>query len=473
MTIRRTPVVVVLVAVLAAMAAAEVGEVGVDERSPFGAATAFAMPVTDPVASLSSTWFCPATGVDGDHSVLVTNHGEQPRSGSLTWLAGDEAPVSERVDVGAHAGVSIGVAGGVDGAAASAVVEMDGGGVAVERALGSSGGSGVASCSSAASDRWYLANGSTSRDATQLLSLFNPFADDAIVDVSFATDQGRDEPEALRGLPIKARSTTVVNVGDVVRRREVTATEVTTRRGRLVVQRMQRFDGSGGRSGLSLALAAPAPADVWTFPAGVHGDGQGERWHVYNPGERDAVVSLELVPDDGDFPVPVERTVPARSQLVIDAAEVDAVAAGVRHSSSVRAVNDVAVVVERELSAAPPSSRRGWSSVPGAPLAAPAWLLAAGDLPYPSGDRLSVHNPGAEPVRVSVAVLDGGRATPLEGLQDVELAAAGRQRVDLTEHVGRAPLPLLVQADGPVVVERDLSPTDAPGIAVVFGIPVG
>lgn len=473
MTVRRAPVVVVLVAVLAAMAAADVGDVGGDDPSPFGTASSFAMPVADPAGSLSSTWFCPATGMDGDDAVLVTNQGDEPRTGSVTWLAGDGAPVSERLEVGANQGVSVGVAGGVDGAAASAVVELDGGGVAVERALDSGEGSSVASCSSAASDRWYLANGATTRDATQLLSLFNPFADDAIVDVSFATEQGRDEPEALRGLPVKARSTTVVNLGEVVRRREVTATEVMTRRGRLVVQRMQRFDGSEGRSGFSLALAAPAPADVWTFPVGAYGEGRGERWHVYNPADRDAVVSLEVVPDNGDIPVPVERTVPARSQLVIDAAETDSVTPDVGHSSSVRSINDVPVVVERELSAGSPSSRRGWSSAPGAPLVAPAWLLAAGDLPYTSGDRLVVHNPGAEPVRVSLAVLDGGRASPLEGLQEVEVAAAARQRVDLSEHVRRAPLPLLVQADGPVVVERDLSPTDGTGISTVLGVPLG
>lgn len=474
MTVRRAPVLVVLVAVLAAMAAGDVGDIGGGEPSPFGVAGAFAMPVTDPDASLSSTWFCPATGVDGDDAVLIVNHGDQPRSGSLTWLAADGPPVSERVDVEPNAGVSIGMAGGVNATSASAVVELDGGGVAVERALRSGGGSGVASCASAASDRWYLANGSTARDATQLLTLFNPFADDVIVDVSFATDQGRDEPEALRGLPIRARSTTVVDVGEVVRRREVTATQVIARRGRLVVQRMQRFDGSAGRSGLSLALAAPAPADVWTFPVGRSDDGVAERWHVYNPHDRDAVVSLEVVPDgDADIPVPVERTVPARSQLVIDADEADAVAAGGGHSSSVRSINDVAVVVERELSAGPPSSRRGWSSGPGSPLAAPAWLLVAGDLPYASGDRVVVHNPGAEPVRVSMAVLDGGQVSPLEDLQDVEVGPAARQQVELSDHVGRAPLPLLVQADGLVVVERDLSPTDDPGISTVFGVPRG
>ncbi|MDP8987561.1 MAG: hypothetical protein M3N11_04345, partial [Actinomycetota bacterium] len=105
-------------------------------------------------------------------------------------------------------------------------------------------------------------------------------------------------------------------------------------------------------------------------------------------------------------------------------------------------------------------------------LTAGAWLLAAGDLPYPSGDRLFVHNPGAEPVRVSVAVLDGGRTTPLEGLQEVEVPAAARQQVELSEHVRRGPLPLVVQADGPVVVERDLSPTDVSGISTVLGVPV-
>ncbi|MBW3549062.1 MAG: hypothetical protein KY452_13150, partial [Actinobacteria bacterium] len=135
MTVRRAPVLVVLVAVLAAMAAADVGDIGNDGESPFGTAASFAMPVSDPVGSLSSTWFCAAAGVDGDHSVLVTNQGDQPRTGSLTWLAGEQPPVSEPVDVGAHDGVSVGVPGGVDGAAASVVVEMDGGGVAVTRAL--------------------------------------------------------------------------------------------------------------------------------------------------------------------------------------------------------------------------------------------------------------------------------------------------------------------------------------------------
>jgi hypothetical protein len=473
MTVRRAPVIVVLVTVLAAMAAADVGDVGGGGPSPFGTAGSFAMPVTDPAGSLSSTWFCPATGVEGDETVVVSNHGDEPRRGSLTWLAGEGAPVSEQVEVGPHEGVSLGVPEGVDGASASAVVELDGGGVAVARALRSGGASGVASCSSTASDRWYLANGATTRDATQLLTLFNPFPDDAIVDVAFATDQGRDEPEALRGLPVRARSTMVVNLGDVVRRRELTATEVTTRRGRLVVQRTQRFDGSAGRSGLSLALAAPAPAEAWTFPIGMYDEGIAERWHVYNPSDRDAMVSLEIVPDNGDIPVPVDRTVPARSQLVIDAGDVESLASGAGHSSSVRSLNEVPVVVERELSAGPPASRQGWSSAPGAPLVAAAWLLPAGDLPYTARDQVVVHNPGAEPVRVSIAVLDGGRVSPLEGLQDVEIAAAARQQVEVGDLVRRVPLPLLVQADGPVVVERELSPTDGPGIATLYGIPLG
>ena len=78
------------------------------------------------------------------------------------------------------------------------------------------------------------------------------------------------------------------------------------RSGRLVVDRVQRFDGSEGRAALALMLAAPAPATTWAFPEGHHRADLVERWHVYNPGADEALVSLELVPDSEDEPEPLD-----------------------------------------------------------------------------------------------------------------------------------------------------------------------
>ncbi len=469
----RLPAILVLVAALAAMALVDVND---RVPTPFGAATAFAMPTAAGPSALSSTWFCAASANVGEGvsglSVLVANQGDEPRSGTVTWMPEDGEAVTRPVEVPAHDGLALEADDAVDAGAVSAVVELDGGGVAVEHAVSAPSGRSVAPCASSASDRWYLANGSTARDASQVLVLFNPFPGDAVVDIAFATDQGRDEPEALQGLPVPAGSTTRIAVGDHVRRREVTATTVTTRTGRLVVDRLQRFDGSEGRSGLSLTLAAPAPAEVWTFPAGRHEEGLVERWHVYNPGDVDAVVTVEVVTDSGDMPIPVERTVSARSQLVIDATEAAVVPPDVGHSSTVRSVNGVAVVAERELSGMAPSSRRGWSSMVGAPLAAERWFLAAGAGAGEVDERLVVHNPGPDRVRFSVVAHVDGRQAPIEELIDVELGPAARQEVAVAELLDDSPVPLVVDADGPVVVERDLSAASDPGITTLLGIPV-
>lgn len=465
--------VVVLAALLGGLALVEVDDVAPEE---FGNATAFSMPVADGAEALTSTWFCAAsaTGADGEADLVlsVANVGDEGRAGTVTWMPAEGDTVTTPVEVGPRQGVMLASGDAVDAAAVSAIVELDGGGVAVEHAVGGGDGGALSPCSPAASDRWYLANGATTRDATQVLVLFNPFPDDAVVDVTFSTDQGREAPEALQGLPVPARSTTRVNVGEVVRRRTVTATTVAARTGRLVVDRLQRFNGSEGRTGLSLALAAPALAEVWAFPAGERDEGLEERWHVYNPGDRDAVVIVEVVPDSGEVPFPVELTVPARSQLVVDAAETAAVPAGVGHSSTVRSVNGVPVVAERELSGSAPSSRRGWSSALGSPRTAERWLLASGEGSGEVDERLIVHNPGAEPVRFSVTALTGERSSVVEGLGDVELGPAARREIDMADLLPGGSRPLVVAADGPVVVERDLSSAVDVGISTVMGVPL-
>lgn len=468
----RFPAVVVLVGALAVMALLDI----VDRApSTFGTVPAFAMPSADGSSALTSTWFCAASAnVSGDRSglrVLVANVGDEPRTGTVTWMPDGADAVVRPLEVGPHDGVSLDADDAVSAGAVSAVVELDGGSVAVEHAVSTSDGSSVSPCSSSASNRWYLANGTTARDASEVLVLFNPFPGDAVVDISFSTDQGRDEPESLQGLPVPARSTTRVAVSEFVRRRNVVAATVATRTGRVVVDRLQRFDGTEGRRGLALTLAAPAPAEVWTFPSGRHDEGFIERWHVYNPGENDAVVIVEVTPDEGEIPIPVERTVSAGGQLVIDAAEASVVPAGVSHASAVRSINGVPVVVERQQSAMAPASRRGWSSMPGSPLVGRRWLLAAGSNDLDVSERLAIYNPGEEAVRFTVSAQVDGRSQPVAGLDDVELASLTRREVDMADVFDESPRPLVVEASAPVVVERDLSPSVDAGITTLLGIP--
>ena len=60
----------------------------------------------------------------------------------------------------------------------------------------------------------------------------------------------------------------------------------------------------------------------------------------------------------------------------------------------------------------------------------------------------------------------------IEGLQDLEIAPGGHRTILLSDHVDLETLPLVVTADGPIVVERGLFRIDGRGISLSMGIPV-
>ena len=468
-------VAVLIVAALVTMAVLD-RSTDLDARPALGRAVVRAMPVADADDVLESTWFCAAgTARDGgaaNLSVVIANASDERVEGTVTWYPVDAGPVSSPVEVPPSGSMVLAARDALAADVVSAIVDVRGGGVAVEHVVSGPRGASVAPCATDASSTWYFANGTTERDAVQVLALFNPFPGDAVVDITFSTDEGRDEPAALSGLPVEANSTTLVNVHDHVRRRAVTATAVVAREGQVVVDRVQSFDGSAGRRGVSLTLGAPTPATTWVFPEGRWDDGLAEQWHVYNPSDVEAQVSIEVIPVDGEAVEPIDLAVPARTQVLVNAAATERIPAGVDHTSTIVSLNDVAVVAERAIDARPPSARRGWASSFGAPLAAERWVLALGEVSGNTDEWVVVHNPGTEAVEVSLVALVGGQRLAIAGLQDLELGPGGRLGLRLGDHIQRSPLPVLVEASGDVVVERDLYRVGATGITTVIGIPL-
>ncbi len=474
---RRIPAIVIICGALIALVVADL-DPPTEERPAFGLVTASPMPSADATDALSSTWFCAAGGASEDEgtavAVIVANASATDRTGTVAWHTGAAVPTIIPIEVPALGSVEVDAADAVSAGVVSAVVELDGGEVGVEHRLRTERGIDVAPCASSASPTWYFANGTTARDASQRLVLFNPFADDAVVDLSFSTSEGRDEPAALQGFPIPSGTTRVVELTEVVRRRDVTATSVVARRGRIVVDRVQSFDGSEERTGLALTLGAPAPAEVWTFPEGYYTAGLTERWHLYNPSDVEALASLEITPGDGTLPEPVDLTIPPFGQVTVEAAELGRVEPNVGHHSTVRSLDGVAIVAERSLDARAPAPRQGWASALGSPLTARSWLLPAGGPSEELDQYIVIANTGAEPVTVDIVGLVGGQRLDIEGLQGLELGPAERQVVRLGNSIERSPLSVLVEASGPVVVERNLYQVgpDVDGVSSVLGIPL-
>jgi hypothetical protein len=482
------------------------------------------MPAAVPASTLTSTWFCAAgTATEGgiaDHVVLIANPTDTARTATVTALPGNIAPAPAVVDdavtgdetatteaepdaepdatttttaapalpdvpaptvleLPAQSRIEVALSELVDAPLAGAVVEVDGGQVAVEHQVTGEGGRATAPCSTSASTSWTFPWGVTSRGARELLVFMNPFPDDATIDISFATDEGTRDTLRFQGFVVPGRSVVGAYIDEDVTRKAQVSAQVEVRSGRIVAERIQTFDGGegvGGREGLTLGLGAPVPAETWMFPDGLVGEGLTEQIVVFNPSDDVAEVEVEVRLDDTDLvelPEPFELTIPPRRFSILDLHAEERIPPDVPHSTIVRSLNGVPVAAERVVTADDPATNLGIGSTLGSPLGAPTWYFAGGGVSDERDQWLTLHNASPDDIAVfSVTALADGQTVAVQDLQDRELPAGGRLAIRLSDHIDREVLPLVVTADGPIVAERGLYRIDGRGISQSMGIPL-
>jgi hypothetical protein len=271
----------------------------------------------------------------------------------------------------------------------------------------------------------------------------------------------------------------VLDISASVPRIEQLAATVFSRSGRVIVDRLQSFDGSepSHPSGLAATLGAPGPAEVWTFAEGEVGEGLSEVFTLMNPSDEIADARLEVALDNPNTngavdPIPV--SVPARGFAQVVMNDQNRVPANVAHSVTVRSINGIGVVAERSIRGAAPAPRRGYAPALGAPLVATRWLLADGRaIPGQVAEFVTVVNPATDAIaHLRFTAMAHGQLLAIDGLQDVEVAPGGRLSVELGQHVNRPDLPVIVEADVAVVVERGLYAADGSSISLACGIPL-
>ncbi len=277
------------------------------------------MPQAD---ALSSAWYCAegTSSADGraDETVIVSNLSAATVTATVTVMSGSDQPaVSRTIRVEALAQQRVHLTELIATAEPGVVVEVFGGPAVVEHELVGHNDVAVGACSRQASRSWYFAAGTTARDATEHLALFNPYGDDAIVDVSFLTDSGPQEPEAFQGLVVPRRSRVSVAVSDEIRRQDHVATLVHARTGRVVAERTELFDGSQSRFGLAVSLGANAPTDRWILPFGP-ADGSPHFVSVANFDVLPTEVEVDTLVEGNAVVEPQTVGVPGRSVVAVD-----------------------------------------------------------------------------------------------------------------------------------------------------------
>jgi len=434
------------------------------------------VPAAAKASATSSAWYCtgstaaPNTVADG--TVVVANFATRALAGTITVvpLTGESKTASFQVGPANRAALHI--ADMIVAPVASAIVELDGGYSVVELTTTGPLGDSVTPCASAASSEWYFAEGSTTKDASETILLFNPFPDDAVVNVVFSTDEGQVSPTSLTGLSIRGQGMAAIGVGDNVQRRAAVATSIRAQRGRIVAARLQTFDGSAGRKGASVALGSPVVAPTWYFPEGRVSEGLVERFQLFNPSRQEAAAELHLTLDQGQAE-PIVVAVPAESRVTVTANDEARIPKDVAHAVTARSVNGVGIVVERTIDSVPASNRSGLAIMPGGLVAVNRSAFAAGESDDQVDEWLVLQNPGARAATVSLTVLADGAPLSAPSLQGLEVAAGQRRAVHLTEAVKRAATPLVIDSSAPIVVERDLFHPKGLGTSMTTGIPLG
>ena len=444
--------------------------------------TAGLLPVASAPDALGSTWYCAggtATGTkDGfaEQTVQIANASDQPVTAKVTVMPSEGTPTIKAVDVPAHGRADLALSSVVKATYAAAVVEIPSGQVAVNHLLQGPTGRSMAACSSSPSSSWYFPSGTSKPGTRQLLAVFNPFPSEAVVGLSFETDDGTRTPQKFEAVVVPGQQIAMLDVSAVVTLHAQIATTVTVRSGRVVIDQIQVADGTNGTvSSLAVTPGAPQASPTWWFADGPAGEGLSTTVVMQNPSDDAADVQLQIRLDDAatnGSVAPFEMTILPHQYSEVDVSGAGQVPQGVGYTAVAASTNGVPIVAARTVNAAAPASPVGMTVTMGSPVVATNWLVPVAAAPYVSSTTVVVTNPSStDPVTVSVSSVGGGVTQPLANGASVQIPAGGRGGFQVPTGTSGTESAVAVEADAPVVVEARIA-FGVGGLAQPLAVPV-
>jgi hypothetical protein len=427
-----------------------------------------------PADARSSSFFC-ATGAGVDAGsgatgvVVLTNTNHTTATGVMSTVgtSGGRA-VRHALTVPPLGSTEVTPGDGLPAGATASTFSFLGGGVTGTAIITGPAGWSTAPCASEVSSQWDFAGGSTSSGLLDL-SLYNPTAAPAVVDLTFLTASGNVlDPQPYQGITVTPGALVVEGLGSYVQNQSVVATLVQASSGSVVATELDQMAVASG-TGLALLAGTPAPAVTWRFAQTTAVQGGTVELDLANPGTSPvtAEVSVGL---PGASVEPHQVPLPALTVVTFGASSVAGWPLGSPYSVTVTA--SAPVVVGRTVTAPAGAAAPQGGIAMGTTTTATSWLVdgpgAPGNPPVSGAarDSLAVVNPGSAPVNVTVTPLGGRRPVatfriPRNGTYVLGAGLAGGLR------------PLVVGASGPVGVEADSGPSGAPGSVSSAGFPFG
>jgi hypothetical protein len=465
---------VVVLVVLALFVAGGIA-LGQDESEGTRAMPAAHQPIDGPVISperaVSASWYCAegTSSVDGraNETVIIGNLEPHEIDIATTVMPGRDLEMkTQRVRLRAFEQRRIEIDDVLRAPELGVVVETFGGRAVVEHEVEGFDDVAVGPCARTAARQWFFAEGSTERGTEDWLALFNPFDTDAIVDVTLLTEDGTEAPEAVQALVVPRRSRVSVALHDLAQRQLQVGLAIRARSGHVVAERTERFDGSDTRKGIALALGATAGAPRWRLPAGDAQDGVAASVSIANFTRRTTQVEVGLRLDGGSSPLP--ETVAVRRNAVVRVDVGAKVPTGTGYSVEVSSKDGTPIVVGSFGAWATPAPVTGVATTGASATTATQWAFAVARLTDDGDAVVSALNVGDAPITLQLYAYTSGDPDSPASAPARAVPAGERAVLSLGEHGIRPDQVIVIGADGPIVVGREIV---GPGASMAPGVP--
>ena len=238
-------------------------------------------------------------------------------------------------------------------------------------------------CSSTLRAVWHVSGGSTREGDSLTLRLFNPFADDARVNLTAVSELGTEADESFEAVSVPARSTRTFSLNDNLPGREVLSIFVEHVEGSVIPVMVQE-------TGLDVAVwPATRHSEAWEFPL-AHAEGLTTELVLTNVAPIEVTYSVEIFDEFATVLNAEGGVIAGPGQARVSLAEVESDTFGVR----ITADGPFAAVIVG----------RGDEAVVGAVGASTVsdqWLIPGPNAEAGASYELALLNTGVEPVTVT------------------------------------------------------------------------
>ena len=387
---------------------------------------------------------CPVVEAGGRTSDIAILSSISGAGRISTFSAGDETgSLDFRTGTSGSVVVPTGEAGAIG--VSGALVEMPSETTASGVLITGEGSRAAEACADIPTGQAFLSGGSTASGAAFEVQLLNPYAGEAVLELTVTSDAGIESDERFESVIVPPLSTLPVNLTEIIPGREDISVNIETLRGSVLAVGRQTLEGE------TAVWRAVEPGLDWWLPV-PEGDSL-KQVLIATPSNAPIEYQVDvygLGGDVGSYQEAYETgTLEARGHTRVGLAAITTEAIGIRVIATGPLVASLWI-----------DSDAGMAATTASPVDAPVWLLPGALAPPGGSGALVVLNASVDDVELNVRSM---RETSLE--RNFELPAEGVLSVPLIAADGYR-----VEATGPVVALW-VSEIDGAGTAAL-GIPI-